>query len=237
MKQRKKIKTSKIFITIVLIILINTSFIYFFYINVMSLKIEKIVEKKLNNINNYLINSVIGVKSLDYLDIDDTIIVNKNKNDEIIYVDFNLKNSYKMLRRITNDFETKLINNDLSYLKNRENIIKYNDNKLLLDVPVGSLFSNFYMSKMGPKIPVSINLSSSVLTGLNVEVKNYGINNCLIKLYLNITLNEDIYLPVNGKEIKKDLRVLVGSKMIQGQVPNIYGSEITKQSSILSSNK
>ncbi len=240
MKRFRKHKTIKIkklnkYIFIIFIIFFISFMIYLYYINSMTDKIEIILNKKMTNINNNLVNNIIGIKSLEYIDINDLIIINKNKNDEILYVDFNLKNSYKMLRKITNEFEIKLSKKDLSFLKVKDKNLKSIGNMIYLDLPIGSIFSNYFTSSLGPKIPIVINLASSLASSLNVDIKNYGINNCIIKLYLNFDIYEDIYIPAKDKQIVKKVKVLVGSKVIEGKIPDIYGGTLSKDTSILSS--
>lgn len=235
LKKKYKLKIMPKVGIIIFIIMFFSIFMYVNYINKMTKNIETILDKKINTLNNNLVNNVVSIKSLQYIDINDLIIINKNKNDEVIYVDFNLKNSYKMLRKLTVNFENKLVKADLSFLKVKDKELKKMGDMLYLDVPLGSLFSNYYTSSFGPKIPVIINFNNSLSSNLSVDVKNYGINNCLIKVYLNFDIYEDVYIPASKKTIKKQAKVLIGSKIIQGNVPDIYGGSLTKQSTILSS--
>ena len=220
---------------IIITILFNTIFLFYFYTNSISNKMDIIINRNLNNINNYLTNHIVGIKSLKYIDIDDILNIKKDKN-EIQYIDFNLKNSYKMLGSLTNDFEKYLKNNNFSFLKN-ENEFKKKDKILYLNIPLGAFSNNYFLSSFGPKIPIKINLASSISSSLYIDVKNYGINNCLIKLYLNLNIFEDIMIPYNSKEIKKNIKILIGSKMISGQVPSIYQDGYQKETKILSRTK
>ena len=49
---------------------------------------------------------------------------------------------------------------------------------------------------IGPKIPVKLSLIGDVSTGFSTEVVEYGINNALLKLMIDIKVDTKIILPI-----------------------------------------
>ena len=60
---------------------------------------------------------------------------------------------------------------------------------------------------------------------------NYGINNALVEIYLEVSLKYDLITPVQMQSQSLDFNVLLGAKIINGTVPNWYGNELITQSS------
>ena len=87
---------------------------------------------------------------------------------------------------------------------------------------------------MGPKIPVRVEFVGSVLTNINTTIKEYGINNALIEMVIQIELKEKIILPILSKEILITNEVPVSYKIINGNIPNYYGEGISNNSNIYS---
>ena len=63
-----------------------------------------------------------------------------------------------------------------------------------------------------------------------INIKNYGINNALIEITLDITVKEKVILPINTEEITVTQTLPIALKIIKGTVPNYYSGEINKSS-------
>ena len=80
---------------------------------------------------------------------------------------------------------------------------------------------------MGYKVPVKIRLNSSLLTGFSTKVSNYGINNALVELYLNVDIKSMIITPVVSEEIKDNYSVFELYKIESDISPDIKDNKIT----------
>ena len=67
-------------------------------------------------------------------------------------------------------------------------------------------------------------------TKVNTNIKNYGINNALIEITLEIKVKEEVILPINTEEIIVTQSIPLAMKIIEGTVPNYYSGEINKSS-------
>ncbi len=149
-------------------------------------------------------------------DIEDILKINKNTSNEIIYIDYDLKNTYAYLEKAT-----KLIKEKLN-----------STNNFTLKVPFlagskSALFNNF-----GPIINIKINYVNAILTNIYTKVTNYGLNNALVEAYIRITVDGLIITPVVENKTSVSYDFLISSKLINGKVPSIYGDYLTSNSSL-----
>ncbi|MGN0992961.1 MAG: sporulation protein YunB [Bacilli bacterium] len=148
--------------------------------------------------------------------------VSKNSKGEIEMVDYD---SY-----LVNAFLRDITDNIALSLEKEES----NPDKIAFYIPLGSIFQNPILNSKGPKIPVRMEIIGSVLTNINTKVTEYGINNCLIEMYVHVEVKEKVILPVIAKTITITNDLPVSYKIIKGTVPSYYGNSINKDSSIYS---
>ena len=67
-----------------------------------------------------------------------------------------------------------------------------------------------------------MDLIGSVFSKLSVDIKDYGINNALIKVNINIESEVKILLPFVSSVKKINVDVPVIMKVIEGNVPSYY---------------
>ena len=189
------------------------------------IKIDEITKYYLNEtIKNYL-----NIKSNDYIK---TNLVNNN----IVSVDIDSEKSNLLLNNIINSLQDNAKNIELGYINNYHNLeLIKGENGIVLLVPLGVAFNNGVISNLGPKVPVKVNFFENINAYLDVVVESYGINNSLIKLYINIEITEFIELPLNKNDNKVKYKFLISSKLVNGEVPSILGSSIESSSNIVNS--
>ena len=227
--KRNKIKKINIIsISIITIIILSISMFIYITNNITS-KIYDIVSKKLVYDNNNFIQDI-EINEISNHKLDNLINLVKDKNDNIISIDYNMELSYKILSKVADTLK-KYINNNLEnnlpYYK--ENI----KNGIILYLPIGIYSNNYYLNNLGPIIPIKINYLSSLIVNLRTKVNNYGINNVLVEIYLDITTVQDIFIPIINDTIKNNYTILLSSKIIMGNVPSFYGGVLENNSPIL----
>ena len=149
---------------------------------------------------------------------DDLFKVIKNKKDEIIEVIFDIKKSEEVMNSIT-----KQMTNSIQK--------KINDGYLLY-VSVGSMFDSPLLSNLGPKIPVKVDLTDVAMGSVRTKIKEYGINNALVEVYIDIEVKTAPVLLSKHKPKVKKYSFLLSSKIISGKVPDYYGGIINKESAL-----
>lgn len=228
MKKFKSIKNkkNKIVLIIIFVVLISFCILKLFHNrfndNIMYLSRIKIEELT----NNYLNNTIKKYLNLDTNDYIKLNLVNNN----IVSVDIDNNNTNKLLEKIINDLENNVVKIDRKYY-NLE-LIDDSDS-IVLYIPFGVIFNNVLLSNFGPLIPIKISFLENIDSYVDVEVQNYGINNSLVKLYININLKIIIEMPIDKNVSSINYRFLLASKLINGKVPNIYGGNLGVNSSIV----
>ncbi len=230
MKLKRKYKYKKFIIlllSIITIILIYTIYTINYVGNVITPKINKFVIKITDDNVNHYIASAIDKNTMSKLEIDDIIHLNMYK-DNIVSVDYNLKNVYNYLGDTINTLYSEVYNLDI-------NNPYYDNDKKVFKVPMGFISNNVLISHLGPKIPIKIDLLREINISFKTKLSDYGINNSLVELYLNITVYNNIINPFYQEEYSRDYEILIGSRMVVGKIPDYYNGLIEKSSSIVSS--
>lgn len=228
------VKTSQIIFIIIAIIISLTIFFLIQFNKMVTPKLLSVASTSINKLNETILTDF-KVKDLyPKIDLANAIIITKNKNEEIISVDFNLENIYKALSKITVYLQDNIENNKL-----KKDILKYynedlslNMDTIILSLPMGVASNFIYFANLGPRIPVKINYMGYIASNVRIKLENYGINNALISIYIDCTITNEFILPVIEEEIKHNYSILIATKVIEGKVPTYYGGVIERNSNI-----
>lgn len=198
------------------------------YLNPILLSIS---ESETINLSTILINESVrnNTKNLE----NDVIKTVMDSEGNIIGIDFDIIKINNSLYNITNNIQNnfKLIENK-SMLTNKELLSKYDT--IIYDIPFGVILGNSILANLGPTIPVGASLIGEVTSDVKSEVIPYGINNSLIKIYVEVNLSSMIVLPFQSKKINNNSKILIGMKVIEGKIPNYYGNIITNTTPLVS---
>ena len=228
-------------IIFICLLLLLALFLAFRYINTkFSPIIRDYANMEAKNIATYVMNKAISKHITDIINTDELFLISKNANDEISTIDFNPIVVNKVLTTITEVIHEQL--NDLE-AGNTENIelpdssyysdLQKRNKGVLFEIPSGVIFNNSLLANLGPKIPVKLSFVGDIISNIETKVTNYGINNALIEIRLNVTLTEKVILPISIEEIEVELSVPIALKLIQGNIPNYYLSGLIGNSSSL----
>lgn len=229
---KKNIKFN-IFITIIIICFFASIFVINIFSNTVLPIFMDYTVSKMRNISTTLINNTISSELANLKSIDEMIIVTKGSDDEIQMIDFNSTIVNKVLTSVTDNLLSSLkkIESDSTLFGSDSH--KYS-NGMVYEVPLGVASNNIFLSNLGPKIPVKLNMIGDIFTNINTEIKEYGINNALVKISIDVSLNEKIIIPFISKTVNVTVSVPISLKLIQGNIPIYYGNGFSKNSNILS---
>ena len=235
-KSRKHSKRTIIkYIVIVLLLCTIISILLFnYYGNKFTSKLVNLASHKIEKVTYDFFTDLITQEVINEDSTKDIFDVVKNDNNEVISVDYNMENTYKLLTNISNilkiglnDFESgKYFIEDDYYLKKG----KYG-NYLL--VPLFFFSDNILVTSFGPKIPVYFHFTGSLLTNIKTKVTSYGFNNALLEVYVTVKINEQITTPVVRKNIVLNYDILIKAMVINGRVPEVYPNGLEINSNIL----
>ena len=183
-------------------------------------------------------------KQINNVDTNDIFEVTYNNNGEVILIDFNSKRTSIALSTITSLVEINL----RAIEEGRIDMIELPDNSLdaydtdllekgiILEVPLGVISNSALLTNLGPKVPVKLSLIGDVSSGFSTEVEEYGINNALITLNIDIEINAKVVLPFVSNDMNISASIPIAMKVIQGNIPEYYLNGFTTRSNIVTSN-
>ncbi len=140
-------------------------------------------------------------------------IVNRVKAETTTLVQKNIKEAERgnltELELLTDiDIETEK--------KDEEGIVYY--------VPLGQATNNALLGNLGPRIPIRFTPIGDVRSDVKASIKDFGINNAVIQVYIHITVNVQIIIPfaTSVTTITEDIPVAI--YVMEGDVPQFYNN-------------
>ena len=240
--KNKKRKKSKVINTIIAIFIFLVLFIIIF-INYYSNKSRDVLmayaEAETRKLTVLVINKAITKQMSDSW-ADDIFDIVYNDKGEIVLIDFNSRNSSKILSTMTSLIELNLRaieEGKIDMLELPLNSLDAYDMDLLdkgiiTYIPFGMVTVSSLLYNLGPKIPVKLSLVGDVVTGFSTDVTEYGINNALIKLMIDVKVDTRIILPIISEEINIDASIPIAMKVVQGKIPDYYMNGFSSRSNI-----
>ena len=190
-----------------------------------------------SKITKYIVNNAYVREKVNFYaqDIYDIVKSDTNEIKNIIYdsgvindlVDSITERIYKMFNMLESS--------DLSKINIRENIVSNKDNNkdgIVLEIPSGIVTNNYIFAGLGPKIPVKISLTGEFESYVSTDVKEYGINNAMITIYINIKVSEQITMPFITNKITVENKIPIFMSLVNGNIPNYYIGGFDKNSDI-----
>jgi sporulation protein YunB len=190
-----------------------------------------VAETKTRQIATEAINDAISKKIAEDVNINELIIIHKDNAGEAIGYSFNPL----IYNRIT--FEaTERVQKYLDYveagdiekLESFKNGIDIDFEKpnnrqgILYFIPLGVATKNALLSNLGPKVPVRFEIIGDVISKVETRMKETGINNTYLEVYLKIRVQMNVIIPSLKKDITISNSVKIGDLFLPGKVPQFY---------------
>lgn len=229
---KKNIQKSKVVLISSILVFFLTLFLFNLYSKKTSIKLVEIAKIKLQEFMESFLSNNIGYDILNENDLNNMIVINKNKDGEILYLDYNLDRAYNTLDIVTsklNELITNLENG--KYDVYDKNIIQ-GKNCIALKLPMFVSSSNLFLNNLTPNIYIPINFVGTLLTNIRSDIRNYGLNNALLELYITIKITSNLITPVEKENFVISYDVLIASTVVNGRVPEVYGGILSKESNV-----
>lgn len=242
-KKRRKRNWLLIYIVIFIFLVIFLFLFINYYSNKALPLMVAYAEAETKKLIILVINKAV-TKQINNVDTNDIFEVTYNSDGDVILIDFNSKRSSIALSTITSLVEVNLRaieEGKIDMIELPDNSLNSLDTDLLekgiiLEVPLGVINNSVLLSNLGPKVPVKLSLIGDVSSGFSTDVDEYGINNALITLYIDVEVNARIILPFVSDDMNISASIPIAMKVIQGNIPNYYMNGFTSKSNIVTSN-
>lgn len=183
----------------------------FILLSLFASKTQGLLIKYAKNQTNITINKVIDStirKILIEEEYNNIIEIEKNEDYEITNVNFN-NNKINKILTLSNEKILKEIKKN---------------NKKNYKVPYGLMSDNHFLHNLGPSIPYQISILGQINNNTYINIKEYGINNSIIEVILNVEVEYQIMLAFVKETQKVNKEIILESKIIQGNIPSYYGN-------------
>ena len=92
----------------------------------------------------------------------------------------------------------------------------------LCEVSLNSLRGSSLFGNLGPVIPIKLSFLGYLLPDIDIEIKEYGLNNVIVEVYSIVDVSTLITMPVSSKIHHTKVKNVLSFEIIQGQVPSYY---------------
>ena len=238
LKRIRKIDKKGIYLFVIILVFMSIVSILIYINNRVSPFILEYAEVEIKKISSVIINNAIKEEIEKGINIDELFVVVKNNDGDIQTVDFNPIIVNKVLSSMTNTVQNnlKLIEKgDIEFVKTFSDI-NIDDDKIrqgiIYEVPLGVVSKNAFLSNLGPKIPIKLNIIGHVNSNIKTNLTSYGINNALVEISIYMQVSEKLNTPFMTKNISIESNVPIAIKMVQGGIPSYYGTGLMRESNI-----
>ncbi len=180
------------------------------YINIESKRIvTHIVNKSINDLNKIQIN--------------DFLIKSKDK------MSYNMNEINKYKRMLTNRLQTNFSEIEQGNYSNYPLYSNYNKKKYkniktgyLCEVNFNLTRKSTLFANVGPSIPIKLSYIGDTIVNIDIEEKEYGINNVIVKIFAVVEVTNQVSMPISSKKTILKVKVPISINIINGQIPNYY---------------
>lgn len=231
-----------LFLLILILVAIGVTLFLSFINNKITPILLENAELEINKFSTILINKAVSQILEDQINIEELFYTEKSNDGSIQMIDFNPIIVNEILKSAT-----EVVQNNLQLLENGDiDAIGINEmnlsndriedlqNGIIFRIPLGVISNNSILSNLGPEIPVRLRFIGDVNSNITTKVTQYGINNVMVEVGVKLELTAQIILPLVTKKKSLNCDIPIAIKIIQGSVPNYYGSGLLKDSSLYS---
>lgn len=240
--RKKSLRKSQKIVLIIICLLVSLCLCFYKINQSVSPILIHYAETEMKHLSSLVITKAVTKQMTEQLKFDDLFLIDKNDNGEINTIDFNPAIVNKVLATCTATVQL-----NLKYIEEGKLdlidipdtfLMEYKDEKnkegIIFEIPSGVVFQNALLNNIGPKIPVRLNLIGDIQSNIHTKISDYGINNALIEVFVNIKVNEQVILPFVSKTITVENNIPVAIKIMSGKIPESYFGTIGKDSNTLS---
>lgn len=192
--------------------------------------LKQYIDVEVERFANNMVTKTIHEKITD-IDASEYLIINKNTSGDIEKISYDTKALNNLKNNITKEVQqslTNLDNGDVSeyFIPKR---IKYGrfkkiKNGIICDITMGSINNTSIFANIGPAIPLKLTFNNQINSDIDIKIKEYGINNVMMEVYLIITIKEQIIMPLSSERKDITVREPISVDIIRGEIPKYYNN-------------
>ncbi len=177
-----------------------------------------------------LINSAVTESIGEDLNADSLFLITKDSNGEIRSIDLDPVKVNRLLSNTTNSIQVNLQyieRGEIDKLTLMDDILSGYDSSdlkrgIIGSIPTGVIFDNALLANLGPKFPIRLKFMGDIITNIKTKVTNYGINNAVVEVSIEVDMQTQAILPFSSKVIRVVSEIPIAIKLMQGDIPPYY---------------
>lgn len=227
-KNKKKIKLSNIFFYLIILIIISSIILLNYFSKKIEPSLTKYAEVETKRIITLIINN--SIKEETMIDYNNILEIESDSNNEIKSINLNTNKVNKILQDVNDQIQYNIKKVEEGNLENIDKYLKgvseidYEKikNGIVYYITFGNITGNILTNNLGPKIPIKFSMSSDVVSNIESNIKEYGINNAMLEVNIISTVTMTINMPFVSKTIEVNNSIPIIMKIIQGNIPEYY---------------
>ena len=145
------------------------------------------------------------------------VVMNSIVYDELVTIISDEFGNISMIQ--ANSLEINNLSKDLA-LTCEERITEYGGKGV--SIPIGTFTGIPLLVGVGPRVSLKMTPIGSVFCKFNSKFETAGINQTVHKIYVNISANVSVIMPLSSRSFYAEQQVLISESVIVGQVPEVY---------------
>jgi len=159
--------------------------------------------------------------------------IKRDNNNDIEKISYNTLEINKLTNDISKYIQGELLKLDDGYIDEffvsdrlKRGRYKKIKNGIICDISIGSIKNSSLFANVGPTVPIKLIFMGQVKTDVDIKVKEYGINNVLVEVYLVVNVREVASMPITSQTKDIKIREPIAIDIIKGEIPDYYGGII-----------
>lgn len=159
---------------------------------------------------------------------DDLVIIERDENQNIQLIDFDMVKVNQLSSQIVRDIENtyslleegRFQASDDTYYQRR--MQEVSQNGIISHVSIASLLHIPIFQWMSPYLSIKYKHLSSVGSSIVKKIENYGVNHVMVELAIEITMNLTMVYPFFEQYHSHTIKIPILLEIFQGQIPLVY---------------
>ncbi|MCH5171351.1 MAG: sporulation protein YunB [Erysipelotrichales bacterium] len=173
----------------------------------------------------YISTTVVEELNEEYSISSKDLITYETNSDDVTTIEFDTKflNSFLKIATTKTLYLIKEVENgkyDNKYFP--ESQTYKNSSGIVYEIPVGLITNNVILSNVGGKVPIKFECLGSVEGNIVSKTSSFGLNNALINIYLNLSINTQVVVPDSSTIQNTQVEMPIFMYIINGKVPSYY---------------
>lgn len=190
----------------------------------MSHSLKPYIDMEVERLTNNIVNKAIREKVLENKY--QSFFVSNEKEKNISYDTRKLNELKNEVAEYVQDILLDLDDGKIQeyFLENRkkESRFKHIRKGILAENTLNSMRGSTLFGNVGPTIPTRLFFVGQIKSDIQMEAKEYGINNIMVTIFLIITIKEQVSMPLSSSKKEITVKEPITVDIFQGEIPKYY---------------